>query len=1741
MSSVVLTSSTACSSCRDGSAGCAVFERIRFRLDTIGFLRLTQSPCDWVTLLKNSVFIFEFNLKTLSNITERKWSSDSTAGTPASNFFASAKTFPAQNNLNRLVLSVGTGAAKLRDALRAATLSNKIFMKQLTRYLPMLLAAGLQLLPLLRNVLATPAAANAFAIILRWGIGAGAVVGSVDAVSGATSVFSTPSTFNGSVGVAFNNKVTVSIGGGNNAASNDYFVLSGGGTSSSLLMNNQSTTACLPPGLTFTATWVNGATTIGGTITGTPTTPGVYVTTVTCVSPGNASLSQAITITINGQVTPTAPTITSSPAAATVIAGRTATFTGAASGTTPMGYFWLKNNSSVVNGGTISGANTATLTITGVTANDAGNYSLLASNLLGTATSSAAALTVVTPPAITSQPVAQTVASGSSAQFAISATGSAPLNYRWLKNGVGVTNGVKFIGANSNVLTVATAAIGDAGNYSVVVTNLAGSATSSVAALAIVSAPTFITLPASRTVVAGTNTTFTVTAAGSAPLAYQWLKNNLSLTDGGNISGSATAALNLTAVTASDEASYSVTVSNALGSTNSGGFALTVILPPSITSQSGAQTVATGGTAQFAITATGSAPLNYRWLKNGVGLTNGVKFMGVNSNVLTVATVATNDEGNYSVIVTNLAGSTSSLAAALTVVSSPIVIIPPANQTVATGSNASFTVTAAGSAPLYFQWLKNNSPLANGANVAGATAATLTLAAVTSGDAANYSVTVSNSLGSITSSIAILTVAIPPGIVTPLENLTTTASSNVTFTVVASGCAPLNYQWRKNGTLLANGGNVSGATTASLTLANVTANDATSYSVTITNAVGSVSSSASLTVLVPPSITTAPGNATVIQGNNVSFTASASGTAPLVYQWLKDGNVIPGANSNVLVLASVTTNDAANYLVMVTNIVGSVTSSGAALTVLVPPSIITDPASATVVAGNGVSFTVVANGTTPLAYQWRKNGTNISGATLATLTLANVGPTNAGNYSVFVSNSAGNATSANAVLTVQTAPSIVTQPANQTTALGNAVTLTVNANGTTPLSYQWFKGNTVLADDGNVSGTTANVLQIASLSTNEVGIYFVVVSNFLGTATSSNASVTVNVAPLITSSPTSQTVATSNSVTFNAAATGTGPLIWQWRKNGTNLTNSATTTGATTPTLTLLNVRTNDTGNYAAFVTNIFGKATSEIATLTVLARPAITASPTNRLAKTGTNVTFAVTVTGTGPLTYQWFKNGLALTDGGNISGAATNILRVASLTMGDAGNYSVTVANAVGNATSASATLTILELPAIVTQPASQSVTLSNAATFTVSATGAPLRYQWRKNAKVIIGATNANFTIATVKTTDVGTYSVVVTNLAGSVISSNATLAINLKPTFTVQATNRWAKEGSNTIFRAAVSGTTPISYQWFKNGVALTDEGNISGSFSNVLTVANLTTNDSGNYFLTVSNIAGSASSSNATLTVFIPPTIVDPPDDQMVVVSNNATFNVAVTGTEKLRYQWRKDNKVIKGATNASLTIPRVKVADAASYMVVVTNFAGSVTSRLAALTVAVPPTFSLQPKNRSAKFGDTATFTTALKGTAPFSYRWFKNGAPLSDTTRISGSRSNILTIVNLRASDSASYSLTAYNFAGNTTSATAVLNISNQDSESDRSANLVAAPAAQAAVLPVTPLRINEINLQSDGRISLKAVGPAGAIYVLQASGDLKDWKDISTNTLDANGESTVTDSAAANLPTRFYRLTIP
>jgi uncharacterized repeat protein (TIGR01451 family) len=169
---------------------------------------------------------------------------------------------------------------------------------------------------------------------------------------------------------------------------------------------------------------------------------------------------------------------------------------------------------------------------------------------------------------------------------------------------------------------------------------------------------------------------------------------------------------------------------------------------------------------------------------------------------------------------------------------------------------------------------------------------------------------------------------------------------------------------------------------------------------------------------VAPTITTQPQSQTVIQGANATFTVVATGTAPLSYQWKKNGTAITGATATSYTIFGAQASDAATYTVTVSNSGGNVTSSGATLTVIIPPSISVQPANQYVPQGGNATFCVTAGGSLPLSYQWQFNGSSIGGATANCFTVVNAAAANAGNYAVVVSNAGGNLTSANASLTV---------------------------------------------------------------------------------------------------------------------------------------------------------------------------------------------------------------------------------------------------------------------------------------------------------------------------------------------------------------------------------------------------------------------------------------------------------------------------------------------------------------------------------------------------------------------------------------------------------------------------------------------------------------------------------------------------------------------------------------------------
>lgn len=174
---------------------------------------------------------------------------------------------------------------------------------------------------------------------------------------------------------------------------------------------------------------------------------------------------------------------------------------------------------------------------------------------------------------------------------------------------------------------------------------------------------------------------------------------------------------------------------------------------------------------------------------------------------------------------------------------------------------------------------------------------------------------------------------------------------------------------------------------------------------------------------VAPFVSSQPQSLTVPVGGNANFAVTATGTAPLAYQWRTNGTPISGALTNTYAITNAQVANNGNYTVVITNIAGSITSAVATLTVSnIAPAITVDPASLDVLIGNTVAFGVTATGTTPLAYQWQFNGTNLSSATNEDYSFNNAQTNNAGNYTVIVTNPWGSATSAVAALTVS-APS----------------------------------------------------------------------------------------------------------------------------------------------------------------------------------------------------------------------------------------------------------------------------------------------------------------------------------------------------------------------------------------------------------------------------------------------------------------------------------------------------------------------------------------------------------------------------------------------------------------------------------------------------------------------------------------------------------------------------------------------
>jgi alpha-tubulin suppressor-like RCC1 family protein len=905
-----------------------------------------------------------------------------------------------------------------------------------------------------------------------------------------------------------------------------------------------------------------------------------------------------------------------------------------------------------------------------------------------------------------------------------------------------------------------------------------------------------------------------------------------------------------------------------------------------------------------------------------------------NDGTLVVWGLNSNGQTNVPAGLTNIAAISAGGYHSLALVNvGPVTFLgPPYSQTIYKGSDVTLTAPVLGAAPLSYQWLQN------GTNVVSGTNASLAITNAQLTDAGNYQLVVSNSYGAVSSAVAVLTINdTSPYFTLQPNNQFLLANSNALFAISVGGIPPLSYQWQFNGT------NLVGKTDTTLLITNAQLTNEGYYSVTASNAFGvTTSSNAFLNVIdlaealdatnlvwitstnppwFPETNVTHDGFAAASSGyiddyHQSTLRATVTGPGTLTFWWRASTVIggtacyfyIDGTNQASLTSSGVWQQKqfyvAGGSHVLLWN---SQVSPGLTITTWLdqvsyvagptPAIVITPPSDKTVLAGTNVTFTVVAGGTPPLSYQWQFSGTNIAGATGASLILNNVQATNTGNYSVVVSNTYG-VTNASAVLTVNpSAPFLLSQPLNQEMVRGGAVTFTVSARGSDPLSSQWQFNNADIPDATNSSLTLSNI------QTNNVGSYCVIVNNAYGTIASSNATlvivptVIVGWGSVFTSSPNpplglTNVTAISAGDNYSVALKNNGTVYaWGWdafsRLNvPVGLTNvSVISAGGFHGSALVSDGTVVDWGdsffdasvNVPAGLSNVVDVAAGYRFNLGLKRDGTVAAwgdnflNPLNlppglsnivdigagwyhglALKKDGTVVAWGYNssgqtnvppgLTNVVAIAAGWFHS-MALKDDGsvvvwggipagqtNIPPSLTNVVAIAAgaqhcLALKNDGtviawgsnssgqtNVPSWLTNVVAIAGGSSHSLALLNdgSPFITKPLLSRTTSAGSAITLNASVMGSqPLNYQWQFNGTNLAGATNAMLTLTNLPVTVAGSYRCLVSNVLGSVITSDAALTVTRQPLrFDVSPNGPQITNGSLHLRLLNLAGAGPV---------------------------------------------------------------------------------------------------------------------------------------------------------------------------------------------------------------------------------------------------------------------------------------------------------------------------------------------
>ncbi len=920
-------------------------------------------------------------------------------------------------------------------------------------------------------------------------------------------------------------------------------------------------------------------------------------------------------------------------------------------------YDWRKNDVS------LRVSTDPTYTLAAVTPSDSGDYTCVVTDS-GTdrRVSAVAPLAVADHLQITGQPQAAHLAAGQSHVLAVAWNGGLPpLSFQWSKNAVAIG------GATSATLTLSPLTLADAGTYMCRVRDARTDDLSTHTAALTVLAIT--TQPAGAVRRVGEHFTFTMTAAGgSGVLQYDWRLN------GNSLHAASAPNLALGPLAPADAGAYTCAVSDDAGAGLISNEAYLQVSdnPILFNGQPAGGNKYAGETQVFSVSVSGGVPpYRYQWQHNaGAGFTD---ISGATQASLTLSPLALSQAGQYRCMVRDQVDQQASSETAALAVADPLAIqAQPLAADRYVGQNVTFSAGVSGGlGTLQYRWWRDATPLSG-------SAASITLGAVALADAGSYSCVITDARSSLTTDgKAVLRVGAPLAITQQPAGGDKPAGSSHTFSVrVSGGIAPVRYQWRKNGA------EIPGAAASSYVLGTLQPSDQGEYVCAVRDDAGMelLTAPATLTVLLSLTITQQPAGGNIYLGQSKTFLIRTSGGMGAVhYQWRRNG--VPVGNDRAYYsLASAAAIDAGTYTCEAADSSTSVMSAAADLSVTPHLNITGEPSGANKYVGASHTFEVkVSGGIAPISYQWYKGANALAGATNAQYAIASITLAHQGLYRCQVRDAGTDSKSTNpnnGALRVGDPLRILTPPQQVFRAVGETIQLSVSTSGGLgTLRYAW------LHDGAPVNAGSS--FSLGPLTAADAGSYACRVTDDVGTLDSGTLlDLSVGEALVILAQPQSAWMRSGEAAEFRIDARGLGTLRYVWTKEA-----GKTTVGGNAPVLTIARLALSDAGAYRCTVTDASGASlSSEAALLTVTYQPMyFLQQPQGGTTAAGFPFTFRVEVAGgSGPLSYQWKKDGLRYPDSPD-----GPIFALLPAEEDDAGAYTCEVSDDIYTAASAKAVL--------------------------------------------------------------------------------------------------------------------------------------------------------------------------------------------------------------------------------------------------------------------------------------------------------------------------------------------------------------------------------------------------------------------------------------------------------------------